>query len=330
MSQPQLSEKETKIISSLQKYLNKTSRLYDVYKTNINDDISYFENAQRVIGNLIQGLNFKSDPQYTSHPMYKQPVGSAMQDLVKSFTEINNVITLDVLPALRQYVGQTQVNKVTLDKNIERNIDSLKKALLKYHERKTAINKTRDSKDMLDLVKSQCTTTGLESSQNFMDVIGEIGRIEELIMKELTTQEDCLAKLKSNEDKIMIAVSTRIQKSIPYLKEVFVKRQIEDINTVAYFRYFITEALLQLKCSFTSSHVPHRESAARKWLTEDKMEPFYARVWEDFEPKSENEIAVLKKERVKVTQAGFNNYWFIQKTNNTSGYVPVDILEPIE
>ena len=276
----------------------------------------------------MQALNFKSDSQFTSHPLFKQPAGVCLSDMRSSFDEIHKMISLDTLPTLRTHVALIQSNKAQLDKNIEKNIDFLKNSLQTYHNKTNNNTKSKPS-DMLTLVEKQCSPVGSKQYQFYYNVVSEIDSVEILVNNDLDDEHKCLIKMKECEDKYIIGAATRIQKSLPFMDLTVVKRVIEDTNSVSYFRYFIAETFLELKCHFSQHKMPPKESAARTWITEDEVQPFYARVWVDRAPENKDELQVYKKETVKVTQAGFSDYWIVQNTDIKCGYVPTDILEPI-
>ena len=329
MSSSSLSDKESKILNSLHTYLTKVSGLYDFYKSYLNADIAYFENAEKTIKNLTQSLNFRSDPQFTSHPLFEQPSGKCLNDMLDSFDAINVMINLDTLPNLRQKVTELESSKAMFDKKIEENMGILKKSLQFYHEQ-TALNSKNKPKEMIDLVETQCSKIGSKQYQNYSIVVSEIDSVEMVINNELTKEDQTLKEVMENEYKFIIGQATRFTKSLPFMNEFTkVRREFEDTNSVSYFRYFISETFLELKCHFTQHKMMSKESAARAWISEDEMQPFYARVWVDRAPQKDNELQVYKKEIVKVTQAGFSDFWIAQNSNIKCGYVPTEILEPV-
>ena len=329
MNLGQVGDRESEIVAKIDGLLKKTSNLFDRQKEFFVADINSYENTEKITAKLIQGLNFNTDAMFTSHPLFSQPCGVCLSEMFKSFNEIHKKIS-EILPVIHKSLTQLQSTKQQFDRNIEINMDILKKSLQIYHEQTANNNKLKTKPERnFDIINSQCTDVGVKQSQNYFRVVNEIYKVEDSVIKELEEEQKCLEKMIKNEDAFIIIPAKRICECLPFMEAPVVKREIDFTNTVPYYKYLIQEAFLDLKCNFVQQRMIPRESASRTWVTEDKMLPFYARVWEDNESKNEEELHVYKKETVKVVQAGYSDYWIVQNRSNKSGYVPSNILEPI-
>lgn len=76
-------------------------------------------------------------------------------------------------------------------------------------------------------------------------------------------------------------------------------------------------------------NVSNFETVPPVWQNTSNINPFYARVWADYNAKTPFELSVQKQEKVYVLKCGHGAYWEAQKSNNQRGFLPSYILEPV-
>lgn len=325
----QLSQAELKQFNKIKKHFSAISELFEINKNRLNADVNYFDNSSKIINNLLAVLTVKTETSFNTHTLYKQPVGIAFDKLYTSFTKYNTQITQVSIPSIKKLVSKTIQMRVTFDKSVEKYLDEIKLIYGQYNEIKTAERKKKAAQSLEDVISSTFVRGAMLHSQQ-KSIIESMQRIHNNILSSLETMDNFILSITEEEEKIIKETSSYIKSGFPFdpnYKEL--SREFQDKDRVSYFSKLISDTFLELISSEGPPVISKNESAAQKWPTAEKFEPFYARVWETYQAVRPSEVDVSKKELVKVIEAGLIPQWKVEKTNGETGYVPSLILEPV-
>ena len=325
-----LSNKEINLINSISNNLNSISELYELHKSNISSTINYYENMSKVFSNLNSSINFNSNSNFTKHQLFNQPSGRFFFKIQQSFDDITSHINYTVLTKLKDTIQSLSTNKLKFDKKSEKFIEDLKKSFLNWNEIQNLNFKKKELQNINQLI-SDLFVFGNNLHPEFLKLIKIITELQLQIFKELDSVELFFKNVIDSEYDIINSSSKKFIMDFPYLNEISINSRIfKKEEKVLYFKEILNFLFLELKSSTGPTHLTNLEINHQNWCKNDQIEPFYARVWETFNPITENEIYVIKKEMVKVLESGLLNYWLIEKIDGSIGYVPCSILEPIE
>lgn len=311
---------------------------FDNLRKSIIEDIAYLNNILQ-LGKKIKKIikpDENSDEFYVTESYAKKNHALAISFMTfyQSFDELSKYITEKVQPVLISQRQEAE-NSITYLQETSHDISSKLKSLFRvYFSKLSAFStyKHKNANDFSAIINltgqtDNFNSQNIEMHKALIDLIEAINEQEVFVGAVLDSYHKTFVVAERNNDETIEQVTQKIESFFPFFQEA-----AKPINRHAseYFkdRNRIKQVFYQLKNFSLSHRSPIVQTPPVPWGNGHKE--FYARIWEDYTPTKEGEVAVKKKEMVKVMKITQTSHWVISTSSRKEGFIPCTILEPVE
>lgn len=283
--------------------------------------LNYFEKIQQNCQSIIL-ITQRAIQQST--PYADQPMSTTFVTLNGSMKIILECIQKS-LPKIKQHKNKLDDIVTSGCQNTKELVSELKQQCQQYDQ---SINKIKqsnyDQKDIQQIIEHN----GKDSHEAYETFIEKVNIIKKKFKIKLTKNSQNLC------DELN-ALNDIINDIYELIKSLFNSGDQKKIDgkfaeLLNDYQVSISESFHIIKKYAGNVNVSYFEPIPKVWNDFSNIQPFYARVWTDYTAKNSSEITVHKKEKVYVTECGYNSYWQAEKSNKQKGYIPSYILEPVK
>ena len=338
-------ERDVIIVEEISEILSKTRQIYDYLIGFIQNDISYLEKLQKFLTASCNALDFSQQPEMIklSEQQSSAFVMVSLYSELKNFSSLFSTSTYD---QFKKIINTSTKKSQEFDSFCKTTIRGMKTAFSNFHSLKDTYfqnlsSLTPDDYFSTILQNSDISLNNSESPNRlksslptlphmmYRNIYNSISTSEQKIFHELDNIDQYIVSALQDENKLLSIFTKKINKVILFdLSEFPTKcRTLPENQTVSYFKDNLIKKFYQLK-SFSAPH-EFSPQKAFEYESDEIIKPFYARVWKNYEKKTTEEISVKKKEIVFVIRTT-PYYWYIIKQNKEQGYLPIEILEPLD
>ena len=297
----------------------------------LNAEATYYESLCHSCEQLLSIIDLSPVKGFTKSQYEKQSMWISFCSIHEAITQLQGTLFGTSISAIKAKVGVIGKKMSEFELKSRNHLQDLRKVIHKCENELQAAQKTplRDSEMVpFDAILAH----GSQAHQIALKAIESICEIEQRVVNDVSSLAGFQTELILEEDKIISDVTDRLTEGLPFVdvKKPLPPRVLpEDIN-IKVIQVEVKALFFDLKCfigpptHFSSHKVP------RVWKDGPTMKSFHARVWRDYNTVETDEVCIRKKEIVTVLQAPASWYWRVQKADGKQGYVPSEILEPIE
>lgn len=300
--------------------------IFSNYNTLLNDNLAYFE---KILDNFL-GIdshfldNFKtSDKNFELH---SHPVGKTIYGINNGIKEIVKLLKHTTIPYFIKLINSVASNKDKYKSEVE----SLK------NEINSVLEKSQ-KKSSLEIVKIDCYSFDdlnfnvYENNKNLhslnVELHKEIRKIEDRLTSLLNEMDKFIRDAYRKEHDLLFETAVKFHKEFPYHEKPIDNQDRHSENE--YISFYQGEFKGTFQKLYSILSIPQHSTQGINAVWKNDISMIYARVWRDFTPNNPEEVAVYKKEIVKVLEGGIVSHWKVELNSGEIGYVPQNILEPV-
>ena len=297
----------------------------------LNAEATYYESLCHSCEQLLGIIDMSPIKGFTKAQYEKQSMWISLCSLHEAFTALHTSLFGTAISALKAKMGTIGKKYSDFELKSRTHLQDLRKIIHKCEAELVAGQKPICRESVQNTV--ECILGhGSKAHQNVGKAIESMCEVEQKVAADLVALATFQTELILEEDKIISEVTEKLTEGLPLVdvKKPLPSRSLPDDINIKVIQnevkalFFDLKSFLGPPTHFAAHKVPHL------WKEEKAIRSFHARVWRDYNTIEEQEVCVRKKEIVLVLQAPPLWYWFVQKTDGKQGYVPCEILEPIE
>ena len=320
-----------KCINEIDECINSVSNIFETQKKHLSADLNFFENVFKTLSIGVNELNMinEQQPGDKAVGLKDELVDVITINFPRQFQKVLAELKFNTIPKLKEQIASHTKNYQQFNSNITDYLQKLKKSYKTFVDGSSKIKQKQQGTPLSESI-SNLLETGTKFNNLYIEFNKNIDIAEESLTKELLTAEEYLTKSKE-EEYIVVFIASQLVIDIYNFnpdEKSNENETVEASESMAGRIEKIRELLDALRYSVGASSSSIIGMAPKVWV-DQVTEPFYARVWRNFDTTNAGEVKASKKSLVLVKDVTQHTHWQVEKMNGEVGYFPCCLLEPL-
>lgn len=312
-------------ISEVDELVSNVNALNDMYKKWFTADLNFFENCLKAVNALLPQQ--AADPPEQIDP--SEVVFQLAKDLPQKFVKIQKELRDSTLPRLRDLLTSMSKYSHTFLSKATGITKDLRKKFNDFNAVRYRGKQKQKEQNLKVSIMGMVNDVGRKMNNLYSSFFADVSTSETCMIQVVTEFSSFLKECIEREKRIVSKAALLMFEVYGFNGEFSkMERKLNVYETVEFYVEQIPPAFYALRTAVSALPLSENHVVASDWKDDDDV--FYARVWEGYKAKNNNEVTASRKSLVKVTKATMHSHWFVEKLNGNSGYFPCSYLEPVQ